>query len=82
MYESITPESAMCYTTKLPAGMKRSHEETMNDKSDDEMGVDIVESCFLQSDRSVEGPNLRNCVLLDSESSAHTFCNANLLETI
>ena len=57
------------------------HEEAMNDNSEDEMGKDIVESCFLQSNRSAEGLNLRNCVLLNSESSAHTFRNADLLET-
>ena len=77
----MTPEPAVCYPTKTPSGIERYPEEVMKDKSDDEMGEDIVESCFLQTDRSAEGLNLRNCVLLDSESSAHTFCNTDLLET-
>ena len=46
-YGSITLEPAMVHPTKLPTGIKRSHEEAMNDKSADEMGEDIVESCFL-----------------------------------
>ena len=80
-YGSVRPESPMFYSTKLPTGIKRSHDEIMND-SDEEMGKEIVESCFLQTDRSAEGLDLKQCVLLDSESSAHTFCNANLLENI
>lgn len=79
-YVSITPEPTMCYPIKLPKGIKRSYEEVMNNISDDKMGDDLVESCLLQNDRSAEGLNLRNCVLLDSEFSAHTFCNAELLE--
>lgn len=39
-----------------------------------------MESCFLNYDRSVEGLELRNCVLLDSESCTYTICNADLLE--
>ena len=71
----------MFYPTKLPTGIKRSHDEAMNDDSDEEMGKEIVESCFFQTNKSAEGLDLKQCVLLDSESSAHTFCNANLLET-
>ena len=40
----------------------------------------IVESCFLQTERSAEDINMKNCVQLDSESSAHTFCNDDVLE--
>ena len=35
---------------------------------------------FVQNYRSAEGLNLRNCVLLDSESTVCAFCNRNLLE--
>ena len=38
--------------------------------------------CLMQTDRSATGLNLRNCVLLDSESTVHAFCNSNLLEDI
>ena len=37
---------------------------------------------FAQNCRSAEGINLRNCVLLDSESTVHAFCNRNLVETV
>ena len=36
----------------------------------------------MQTDRSSAGLNLKNCVLLDSESTVHAFCNSNLLEDI
>ena len=38
--------------------------------------------CLMQTDRSAAGLNLKNCVLLDSESTVHAFCNSNLLEDI
>ena len=38
--------------------------------------------CLMQTDRSSAGLNLKNCVLLDSESTVHAFCNSNLLEDI
>ena len=37
---------------------------------------------FAQNCRSAEGINLRNCVLLDSESTVHAFCNRNLVERV
>ena len=37
---------------------------------------------FVQNCRSAEGINLRNCVLLDSESTVHAFCNRNLVERV
>ena len=37
---------------------------------------------FAQNCRSAEGINLRNCVLLDSESTVHAFCNRNLVEKV
>ena len=54
-YGSIKPESPVFYSTKLPTGIKRSHDEAMNDGSDEEMEKEIVESCFLLTDRSAEG---------------------------
>ena len=38
--------------------------------------------CLMQTDRSSAGLNLKNCVLLHSESIVHTFCNSNLLDDI
>ena len=38
--------------------------------------------CLMQTDRSATGLNLKNCVLLDSQSTVHAFCNSNLLEDI
>ena len=38
--------------------------------------------CLMQTDRSAAGLNLKRCVLLDSESTVHTFCNSILLEDI
>ena len=73
----------LCYATEAPPDTKKSSQEDMNDQSNDmEEEEDNVKFCFLQSCRSAEGLELRNCVLLDSESSAHTFCNADLLETV
>ena len=37
---------------------------------------------FVQNCRSAEGINLKNCVLLDSESIIHVFCNRNLVEKV
>ena len=37
---------------------------------------------FAQNCRSAEGINLRNCVLLDSKSTVHAFCNRNLVEKV
>ena len=37
---------------------------------------------LIQTDRSSAGLNLKNCVLLDSGSTIHDFCNSNLLEDI
>ena len=42
-YGSIRPESPMVHSTKLPTGIKRSHDKAMNDDSDEEMGKEIVE---------------------------------------
>merc|ERR1712197_78514 len=38
--------------------------------------------CLMQTDRSAVGLNLKNCVLLDSESTVHAFCNDSLLEKV
>ena len=53
----------MCYLTKAPSGIKRSPLEVRNNKADDEIEKDVVQSWFLQSDRSMEGLSLRKCVL-------------------
>ena len=37
---------------------------------------------FAQNCRSTECINLRNCILLDSESTVHAFCNRNLVERV
>ena len=47
------------------------------DKSEAHSGV-----CLMQHDRSASDLNLRNCVLLDSESTVYAFCNDNLLERV
>ena len=38
--------------------------------------------CLIQTDRSANGLNLKNCVLLDSESTVYAFCNDNLLQNV
>lgn len=35
--------------------------------------------CLMQTDRTPSDQNLKNCALLDSESTVHDFCNENLL---
>ena len=37
---------------------------------------------FVQNYRSAVGLNLRNCSVLDSESTVHDFCNRNLVEKV
>ena len=37
---------------------------------------------FAQNCRSAEDINLRNCVLLNIESTVHAFCNRNLVERV
>ena len=51
--------------------------------SDDEESQEPIECwpcdetghCMTQSIRRAEDLNLRNCILLDSESTVHAFCN-------
>ena len=47
--------------------------------SDDQ---DTYETSMFQTERSSEGLDLKTCVLLDSGSTVHAFCNKNLLEKI
>lgn len=37
---------------------------------------------FMQHIKDASGLNLRNCILLDNESTVHAFCNKNLLEKV
>ena len=43
---------------------------------------DTYETNMFQTERSSEGLDLKTCVLLDSGSTVHAFCNKNLLEKI
>ena len=52
----------------------------LNDQKD--ISVHHNGMCLIQTDRSSAGLNLKNCVLLDSESTVHAFCNSNLLDDI
>ena len=45
-YDSITPEPIICYPAKASSGIKRSPEEVRNNKSNDEIHEDVVESLF------------------------------------
>ena len=47
-----------------------------------DMLVHHTSICLVKTNRGVSGLNWKNCVLLESKSKVHTFCNCNLLQNI
>ena len=54
--------------------------EVKNPDLDVQRGISVHHNgmCLMQADRGSAGLNLKNCVLLDSESTVHAFCISNL----
>ena len=46
------------------------------------VGQHIVRQCFAQTNREADDLDLKNCVLLDSESSVHAFMNVDLMDRV
>ena len=83
--EEVYKPRVSVISKKTRISTKSSMEQTMPEEYYNQESIkpdENLKPCFMQHIKDSSGLNLRNCILLDNESTVHAFCNKNLLEKV